>query len=135
MMVLEPAPKLIRPLLPPHPWVLCSQPVPCSRLCLQTSQAPFNIQPKYCHRGEDSEVSAPPKAPHPHSLVQSVLYGLGTETYSTGNSAPCYVAAWMGGGFDGERIHIYVWLSLFAVHLNLLQHCIITIESNPACFH
>ena len=43
--------------------------------------------------------------------------------YSTGNSARCYVAAWMGGGFDGERIHIYVWLSLFAVHLNLLQHC------------
>ena len=43
--------------------------------------------------------------------------------YSTGNSARCYVAAWMGGGFDGERIHIYVWLSLFAVHLKLLQHC------------
>lgn len=80
MMVLEPAPKLIRPLLPPHPWVLCSQPVPCSRLCLQTSQAPFNIQPKYCRRGEDSEVSAPSKAPHLHSLVQSVLYGFGTET-------------------------------------------------------
>ena len=80
MMVLEPAPKLIRPLLPPHPWVLCSQPVPCSQLYLQTSQAPFNIQPKYCCRGKDSEVSAPPKAPHLHSLVQSVLYGLGTET-------------------------------------------------------
>ena len=43
--------------------------------------------------------------------------------YSTVNSARCYVAAWMGGGFDGERIHIYVWLSLFAVHLKLLQHC------------
>ena len=39
------------------------------------------------------------------------------------HTARCYVAAWMGGGFDGERIHIYVWLSLFAVHLNLLQHC------------
>ena len=60
-----------------HPWVLCFHPVSCSQLCLRTSQSPFNIQPKYCHRGEDSEVSAPPKAPHPHSLVQSVLYGLG----------------------------------------------------------
>ncbi|KAI4555152.1 hypothetical protein MJT46_015538 [Ovis ammon polii x Ovis aries] len=50
------------------------------QLYLQTSQAPFNIQPKYCCCGEDSEVSAPPKAPHLHSLVQSVLYGFGTET-------------------------------------------------------
>ena len=33
--------------------------------------------------------------------------------YSTGNSAECYVAAWMGGGFGGEWIHGYVWLSSF----------------------
>ena len=32
--------------------------------------------------------------------------------YSTGNSAQCYVAAWMGGDFGGEGIHVYVWLSL-----------------------
>ena len=38
---------------------------------------------------------------------------------STGNSAQCYVAAWMGGEFGGEWIHVYVWLSLFAVHHNL----------------
>ena len=43
--------------------------------------------------------------------------------YSTGNSAQCYVAAWMGEGFEGEWIHIYVWLSPFAIHLKLLQHC------------
>ena len=30
---------------------------------------------------------------------------------------------WMGGEFGGERIHVYVWLSLFAVHLKLSQHC------------
>ena len=29
--------------------------------------------------------------------------------YSTGNSAQCYVAAWMGGEFGGEWIHAYVW--------------------------
>ena len=34
--------------------------------------------------------------------------------YSTGNSAQCYVAAWMGGEFGGEWIHVYVWLSPFA---------------------
>ena len=34
--------------------------------------------------------------------------------YSTGSSAQCYVAAWMGGGFEGEWIHVYVWLSPFA---------------------
>ena len=44
--------------------------------------------------------------------------------YSTGNSARCYVAAWMGGEFGGEWIHAYVWLSPFAVHLKLSsQHC------------
>ena len=43
--------------------------------------------------------------------------------YSTGNSAQCYVAAWMGGECGGEWIHVYVWLSHFAVHLKLSQHC------------
>ena len=43
--------------------------------------------------------------------------------YSTGNSAQCYVADWMGGEFGGEWIHVYVWLSPFAVHLKLSQHC------------
>ena len=28
--------------------------------------------------------------------------------WSTWNSAQCYVAAWMGGGFGGEGIHVYV---------------------------
>ena len=28
--------------------------------------------------------------------------------YSTGNSAQCYVAAWMGGEFGGQWIHFYV---------------------------
>ena len=37
--------------------------------------------------------------------------------YSTWNSAQCYVAAWMGGEFGGEWIPVYVWLSLFAVHV------------------
>ena len=38
---------------------------------------------------------------------------------STGNSAQCYVAAWVGGESGGEWIHVYVWLSPFAVHLKL----------------
>ena len=38
--------------------------------------------------------------------------------YSTWNSAQCYVAAWMGGEFGGEWIHVYIWLSPFPVHLN-----------------
>ena len=42
---------------------------------------------------------------------------------STGNSARCYVAAWLVGEFGGEWIHAYVWLSPFAVHLKLSQHC------------
>ena len=42
--------------------------------------------------------------------------------YSTGNSAQCYVVAWTGGKFGGEWIHVYVWLSPFAVYLKLSQH-------------
>ena len=43
--------------------------------------------------------------------------------YSTGNSAQCYVAAWMGGEFGRKWIHVYVWLSTFAVDLKLSQLC------------
>ena len=39
--------------------------------------------------------------------------------YSTGNSAQCYVAAWMGGEFEGEWIQVCIWLSPFTVHLKL----------------
>ena len=40
---------------------------------------------------------------------------------STGNPAQCCVAAWMGGEFGGEGIHVYVCLSSFAVYLKLPQ--------------
>ena len=43
--------------------------------------------------------------------------------YSTGNSAQCYVAAWMGEDLGVEWIHVYVWLSFYAVCLKLSQHC------------
>ena len=43
--------------------------------------------------------------------------------YSTWNSAQCYVAAWIGGEFGGEWILVYVWLTPFAIHLTLSQHC------------
>ena len=43
--------------------------------------------------------------------------------YSRRNSAQYYVAAWMGGGFGGEWIHVHVRLSCFAVHLKLSQPC------------
>ena len=42
---------------------------------------------------------------------------------STGDSVQCYVAAWMGREFGEEWIHVYVWLSPFAVYLKLSQHC------------
>ena len=43
--------------------------------------------------------------------------------YSMWNSAQCCVAAWMGGEFGGEWIHVYVWLTSFAVPLKLSPHC------------
>ena len=58
--------------------------------------------------------------------------------YSTWNSAQCYVAAWMGGEFGGEWIHVYVWMSPFGVHLKLSQHCLlisyITIQNKRVFF-
>ena len=35
----------------------------------------------------------------------------------------CYVANRMGRGFEGEWLHVYVWLSPFCVHLKLSQYC------------
>ena len=38
----------------------------------------------------------------------------------------CYVAGWMGGGFEGEWIHVHVRLSPFILHLKLSQQCLLT---------
>jgi len=50
--------------------------------------------------------------------------------YSTWNSAQCYATAWMGGEFGGEWIHVYVWLSPFAVQLEI--HIFNLLYSNMA---
>ena len=38
---------------------------------------------------------------------------------STWNSVQCYVTVWIGEEFGGERIHVYVWLSLLPVYLKV----------------
>ena len=43
-------------------------------------------------------------------------------TAEHGNSSQCHVAAWLGGEFGREWIHVYAWLSPFAVHLKPSQH-------------
>ena len=43
--------------------------------------------------------------------------------YSTGSSAQCCAAAWMGGESGREWIQGCVWLSPFAVHLKRSHHC------------
>ena len=42
---------------------------------------------------------------------------------SSGNSAPCHVAAGMGGEFGEGWIRVHVCLSSFAAHLKPSQHC------------
>ena len=37
----------------------------------------------------------------------------------------CYVPAGMGEEFEGNWVHVYVWLSPFAVPLTLSQHCLL----------
>ena len=44
--------------------------------------------------------------------------------HSSGNLAPCHVAAWLGGEFGGESIYVYAWLSSSAVHLKPSEHCL-----------
>ena len=39
--------------------------------------------------------------------------------YTTENLVQCYVAARMGGKFEEEWIHVYVWLKPFNAHLKL----------------
>ena len=39
------------------------------------------------------------------------------------NPAQCYAAAWIGGDFGEEWIHVYVWQSPLAIRLKLSQHC------------
>ena len=43
--------------------------------------------------------------------------------YGTWSSGQCSVAAWKGGAFGEEYVHVFGWLSPFAVHLKLLQLC------------
>ena len=47
---------------------------------------------------------------HAHTAVFLMLYLKTNEDllHSTWNSAQCYVAALMGGGFEGEWVHVYV---------------------------
>ena len=43
--------------------------------------------------------------------------------YIAQGTLPSYLADWIGGEFRGEWIHVYVWLSPFAAHLEPPQHC------------
>ena len=56
-----------------------------------------------------------------HTAIFKTDYQQG-PTVEQGNSAQCYVAARMGGQFEGEWIHVCMWLSRSAVLLKLL-HC------------
>ena len=51
------------------------------------------------------------------------------KLFSTGNSAPFYVAAWMGGKFGEECIQVYVWLSIFSLYLKV-SHIVNWLYSN-----
>ena len=88
-----------------------------------------NITVKYI--AGSSDLKFIPKHWPPHSTLHRKLYTLlylkwinnKVLLHSTGNSAQCYVAAWME--FGGEWIHVHVWLSPFTVHQKLSQHCLL----------
>ena len=53
--------------------------------------------------------------------------------YGTWNSVQYYTAAWKGGEFEGEWIHVYVWLSPFAFHLKLSHYSLVTHQCKIKC--
>ena len=58
-----------------------------------------------------------------HGILWAGILNHLSHQGSPGNSAQCYVAAWTGEEFVEEGIYVFVWLSPFAVHLKLSQHC------------
>ena len=63
------------------------------------------------------------------SIVNKIIDNLSKTGGSptSKNSAQCYVAAPMGGEFEGKWIHVYVYvyvsLSPFTIFLKLSQYC------------
>ena len=55
--------------------------------------------------------------------MYTAIFKMDNLLQRTGNSAQCYVTTWMEQEFGGEWIRVYVWLSPFAIHLKLSQHC------------
>ena len=53
----------------------------------------------------------------------TAIFKMDNQEGHTGNSAQCYIAAWVGKQFDGEWIHVYVWPNSFTVHMKLSQQC------------
>ena len=43
--------------------------------------------------------------------------------YSTWSSTQCYVPAWRGAGFEGDWLHVCVWLGPCDAHLEPPQQC------------
>ena len=59
----------------------------------------------------------------PRGQTRVMLWGFLNDSLpnviAQATSAQCYRAAWMGGGFGGEWIHVDGWLSPLDVHLKL----------------
>ena len=57
--------------------------------------------------------------------------------YSTGNSAQCHVAAWMGGEFGGEWIHVYMAETLHCppetITTSLISYVCVHAKSPHSC--
>ena len=70
----------------------------------------------------DSFPAGPPGKPiNMYTLLY--LKWITNRTYCIAQETQCYVAAWMGGEFEGEWIHVCVRLSHSPVHLKLSQYC------------
>ena len=83
----------------------------------------FVLKVYICQRGRTREQDSQRFGIHMCTLLYLKWIANKILLYSTGNSAQYSMTAWMGGESGGKRIHVYGWLSPFAIDLTLSQHC------------
>ena len=100
---------------------LCLEPVLCSKRSRHSEKPALQWRGTPTHRNWGKPVQQQRPSRHLKKWIKWIANK--DLLCSTGNSAQCYVAAWMGDESRREGIPVYLWLNLSAVHLKLSQCC------------
>ena len=100
---------------------LCLEPVLCSKRSRHSEKPALQWRGTPTHRNWGKPVQQQRPSRHLKKWIKWIANK--DLLCSTGNSAQCYVAAWMGDESRRAGIPVYLWLNLSAVHLKLSQCC------------